>query len=198
MRECEWCGRPHSNPGRYCNPRCYRWSLSHEPVAEDIKDFDDDLKELLWEIMHGPYFEGKRVRNPRDFVATCLVIASRLLHYPLTARDVMHIGKVRFKYLRLFNERIVAQPDDYAEFARKLCILKGYEDVSDEVYRILKSSALNPTGSMRAVTASLVSMIYRARGKPIPKRRIARSFGTSTVSIRKWMKRFEPYSVSVN
>lgn len=191
-RSCWWCGRPHSRKSEYCSEECKRWSEIAEPIRGDIEQIPDPVKKLFWDIMHGDYFDNVRARNPRDFAATCLRIASTIAQYPVSSEEVARVGNVKMSIIRKFKNKNVLSPVNYAELVKLLCERKGYGHLADEIYNILSKEPIKGSPSIRSVAAAMVVLLCELKGIRVLRRKVAGDFGVSEVSLRKWVKKLRP------
>lgn len=191
-KECLWCGRPHGRRSKFCSDECKRWYKLEDPIKDDIAHLPKYIKNLFWDIMHGNYFTKVRAQSPRNFAATCLAITARLSKYPITHEEIRKIGKIEMRLMRRFKSKDLLTPKNYAELVKFLCDRKGYKDVSDRIYTILRENPINGSPSISSVAAAMVVILYEMDGKIVKRVEVAKDFGISEMSLRTWVKQLRP------
>ena len=142
--------------GEYCTPRCSRWAKYTRPPVRYLDRYNDDVLKMFWELLHGDYFTGFRVRRPCDYAATCLYLACRLVGYPYTLYDIEKIGKISKKYIKKFSESVVVSPINYRNLVKKLCEINGFNDVLWFVDYFFDNYVIHGSPSVPSVAAALV------------------------------------------
>lgn len=192
VKECPWCGRPHRRRSNFCSDECKRWSKLEDPIKDDIAHLPKYIKNLFWDILHGDYFTKVKVLSPRNFAATCLAITTRLSKYPITHEEIRKIGKIEMRLMRRFKSKDLLAPKNYAELVKFLCDRKGYSDVSDIAYSILREKPISGSPSISSVAAATVVLLYEVDGKVVKRAKVAKDFGISEMSLRTWVKQLRP------